>query len=181
MNLGDKFGEQILEAKASAHGVLEVDISKEALLSLVKFANEGEIDLQNVADQTREELLQFSIRFSVPGLPKVCGEFLLETMAASNASKSFNTAKKYLCLHYQSHVRTYILSNFTQIAQEDPQFTSLVEFFDDILPDDELNVREEKLFLILQKLAEENPHMVSQLAKHAYSICPLPSDRSSGV
>ena len=109
-------------------------IPKEALLSLIMFANEGEINLRNVTDQTREEILQFSIRFSVPGLPKVCGEFLLETLAAFNASKSYIIAKRYLCLHYQTHVRTYILRNFIQIAQEDPQFTSLVEFFDDILP-----------------------------------------------
>ena len=68
-------------------------------------------------------------------------------------------------MDYQNLVRKFILHNFIQVAQADHEFTSLVECFDDILPDDELNVKEEQLFLILQKLAEENPHMVSQLAE----------------
>ena len=68
-------------------------------------------------------------------------------------------------MDYQAPVRKFILHNFNQVALEDPQFTSLVEYFEDILPDDELNIREEQLFLILQKLAEENPEMLDQLAE----------------
>ena len=48
LSLGNKFGEQILEAKASAHGVLEVDISLETIQALVRFASEGRINLQNL-------------------------------------------------------------------------------------------------------------------------------------
>ena len=171
MNLGDKFGKKILEAKKKAaasnlpNGVLKLGISPETIQSLVRFASEGRINLQNVTDQTREEIWQFSIKFSVPGLLKICGQFLLENLTASNAAESYKTAMRYLCMDYQTAVRKFILQNFIQVAQEDPKFTLLVEFFDDILPDDELNIREEQLFLILQKLAEENPHMVSQLAK----------------
>ena len=171
MSLGDKLGKKIIESKQIAntsnlpHGVLTLDISQETIQALVRFASEGRVDLHIVSEQIREELLKFSIRFSVPGLQKVCGEFLLENLASSNASRSYITAMQYLCVDYQTPVRTFILRNFIQIAREDLEFTTLVEYFDDILPDDELNAKEEQLFLILQKLAEENPDMVNQLAK----------------
>ena len=171
MNLGDKFGKKILEAKKKATrtnlpiGVLKLDISPETIQSLISFASEGRINLQNVDDQTREELWQFSITFSVPGLLKNCGQFLLENLSASNATRSYKTTIRYLCMDYQALVRKFILHNFNQVALEDPQFTSLVVYFGDILPDDELNVREEQLFLILQKLTEENPEMLNQLAE----------------
>ena len=70
MNLGDKFGKEILEAKQiatasnSPHGVLTLDISLETIQVLVRFASEGRIDLQNLSEQTREEILQFSISSS---------------------------------------------------------------------------------------------------------------------
>ena len=167
MSLGDKLGEMVMEAKEKAatsnlpQGVLELDTSHETIQALVRFASEGRVDLQHVSEQIREELLKFSISFSVPGLQKVCGEFLLENLAPSNASKCYITAMEYLCLAYQTPVRTFILRNFIQIAQEDTEFVTLVQYFDDILPDDQLNAREEQLFLILQKLAEENPDMVN--------------------
>ena len=70
MNLGDKFGRKIVESKQSATasneplGVLTLDISPEAIQALVRFASEGRIDLPNVSGQTREELLQFTVRSS---------------------------------------------------------------------------------------------------------------------
>ena len=149
MNLGDKFGKKILEAKKKAtrsnlpQTVLKLDISAETIQSLIQFASEGRINLENVDDQTRGEIWQFSIRFSVPGLLKVCGQFLLKNLSASNATGSYMTSMRYLCMDYQNLVRKFILHNFIQVAQEDPEFTSLVECFDDILSDDELNVREE--------------------------------------
>ena len=146
MNLGDKFGNAILEAKQiatdsnSPRGVLTLDISLETIQALVRFASEGRIDLHSLSEQTREEIWQFSISFSVPGLLKVCGQFLLENLSASNATRSYKTTIRYLCMDYQAPVRKFILHNFNQVALEDPQFTSLVEYFEDILPDDELNV-----------------------------------------
>ena len=104
MNLGDKFGKKILEAKKKAtstnlhKGVLKLDISPETIQSLISFASEGRINLQNVDDETREEIWQFSIRFSVPGLLKVCGQFLLENLSASNATRSYKTTIRYLCI-----------------------------------------------------------------------------------
>ena len=74
MNLGDKFGKEILEAKQiatasnSPHGVLTLDISQETIQALVRFASEGRINLQNLSEQAREEIWQFSISFSVLGL-----------------------------------------------------------------------------------------------------------------
>ena len=62
MNLGDKFGKKIVESKQRATasneplGVLTLDISLEAIQALVRFASEGRIDLQNLSEQTREEL-----------------------------------------------------------------------------------------------------------------------------
>ena len=59
MNLGDKFGKKILEAKKCATssnlpiGVLKLDISSETIQSLIRFASEGRINLQDVDDQTR--------------------------------------------------------------------------------------------------------------------------------
>ena len=58
MNLGDKFGKKILEAKKGATssnlpiGVLKLDISPETIQSLIRFASEGRINLQNVDGQT---------------------------------------------------------------------------------------------------------------------------------
>ena len=104
MSLGDELGQMIMEAKEKAatsnlpQGVLELDTSHETIKALVRFASEGRVDLQHVSEQIREELLKFSIRFSVPGLQKVCGEFLLENLAPSNASKCYITAMQYLCL-----------------------------------------------------------------------------------
>ena len=97
MNLGDKFGKKIVESKQKATasneplGVLTLDISLETIQALVRFASEGRIDLQNLSEQTREEIWQFSISFSVPGLLKVCGQFLLENLSASNATRSYMT------------------------------------------------------------------------------------------
>ena len=87
MSLGDKLGKKIIESKQIAttsnlpHGVLTLDISQEAIQALVRFASEGRVDLHIVSEQIREELLKFSIRFSVCLDYRKCVEnFFLKTL-----------------------------------------------------------------------------------------------------
>ncbi|VVD04922.1 unnamed protein product [Leptidea sinapis] len=91
-------------------------------------------------------LLPYADQFDVVGIVQLCCQFLLQELRPHNCLGIFKFARCYFCNDLEKKGKLYIRQNFAKILKECSEFKSLsYEELEDILRDDELNVRNEEI------------------------------------
>lgn len=93
-----------------------------------------------------EHLLPIADQFDVVGVIQLCCQFLLRELRPHNCLGIFKFARYYFCSELEQKGKLYIRQNFSRILKECNEFKSLsCEELEDVLRDDELNVRNEEI------------------------------------
>lgn len=99
-----------------------------------------------VTAENVEYLLPYADKFDVVGVIQLCCQFLLQELRAHNCLGIFKFAKCYFCGELEKKGKLFIRQNFSRILKECNEFKLLsYEELENILSDDELNVRNEEL------------------------------------
>ncbi|CAH0729985.1 unnamed protein product, partial [Brenthis ino] len=93
-----------------------------------------------------ENLLPYADQFDVVGVIQLCCQFLLQELQPHNCLGIFKFARCYFCSDLEKKGKLYIRQNFARILKECNEFKLLsFEELEDILRDDELNVKNEEI------------------------------------
>lgn len=120
-----------------------VDVPSLYVILILDYAYTGtcKVTAENV-----EFLLPYADQFDVVGVIQLCCQFLLRELRPHNCLGIFKFAKYYFCGDLEKKGKLYIRQNFSKILKECNEFKSLLhEDLEDILRDDELNVRNEEV------------------------------------
>ncbi|KAG6446599.1 hypothetical protein O3G_MSEX004526 [Manduca sexta] len=99
-----------------------------------------------VTSDNVECLLPYADQFDVVGVIQLCCQFLLHELRPHNCLGIFKFARYYFCSELETKGKLYIRQNFSRILKECNEFKSLsYDELEDILRDDELNVRNEEI------------------------------------
>lgn len=99
-----------------------------------------------VTAETVECLLPYADQFDVVGVIQLCCQYLLQELRPHNCLGIFKFARCYFCGELEKKGKLYIRQNFSKILKECSEFKLLsYEELEDILRDDELNVRNEEI------------------------------------
>lgn len=99
-----------------------------------------------VTAENVEYLLPYVDQFDVVGVIQLCCQFLLRELRPHNCLGIFKFARCYFCGELEKKGKLYIRQNFSRILKECSEFKSLsYEELEDVLRDDELNVRNEEI------------------------------------
>ncbi|XP_053606215.1 kelch-like protein 10 [Plodia interpunctella] len=93
-----------------------------------------------------EYLLPYADQFDIVGVIQLCCQFLLQELRPHNCLGIFKFARYYFCGELEKKGKLYIRQNFSRILKECNEFKSIsYDELEDILRDDELNVRNEEI------------------------------------
>lgn len=93
-----------------------------------------------------EYLLPYADQFDIVGVIQLCCQFLLQELRPHNCLGIFKFARCYFCGELEKKGKLYIRQNFNRILKECSEFKCLsFEELEDILRDDELNVKNEEI------------------------------------
>ncbi|CAG9089117.1 unnamed protein product [Plutella xylostella] len=99
-----------------------------------------------VTAENVEHLLPIADQFDVVGVIQLCCTYLLQELRPHNCLGIFKFAKYYFCSELEKKGKLYIRQNFSRILKECQEFNNLsYEELEDLLRDDELNVRNEEI------------------------------------
>ncbi|CAG9794036.1 unnamed protein product [Diatraea saccharalis] len=99
-----------------------------------------------VTAENVEYLLPYADQFDVVGVIQLCCQYLLQELRPHNCLGIFKFARYYFCGELEKKGKLYIRQNFSRILKECNEFKSLTfDELEDILRDDELNVRNEEI------------------------------------
>ncbi|XP_041987203.1 kelch-like protein 10 [Aricia agestis] len=122
-----------------------------------------------VTEENVENLLPYADRFDVVGVIQLCCIFLLQQIRPHNCLGIFKFARCYFCNDLEKKGKSYIRQNFGRILKECNEFKTLtVEELEDILRDDELNVRNEEI--VFQALKTWVEHDLENRRKYIPSL-----------
>lgn len=99
-----------------------------------------------VTAENVENLLPYADQFDIVGVIQLCCQFLLQQLRPHNCLGIFKFARCYFCSDLEIKGKLYIRQNFARILKECNEFKSLsFQELEDILKDDELNVKNEEI------------------------------------
>lgn len=99
-----------------------------------------------VTAENVEHLLPYADQFDIVGVIQLCCQFLLRELRPHNCLGIFKFARCYFCSDLEKKGKLYIRQNFSRILKECNEFKNLIfDELEDILRDDELNVRNEEI------------------------------------
>lgn len=120
-----------------------VDISSYYFNLLLDYAYTGSC---KITSGNVEELLIYADRFEIMGVIQLCCQNLIEKLNPKNCFNILKFAKEYFCQGLEKRGKLYIRHNFTEIMSNPEEFNKLsIEEVKEILDDNELNVRREKV------------------------------------
>jgi len=169
LNLGYRFpkmnSQRALEP--NTHQTLKLDAPFSVVKDLVNYAYNGKL---NLVQENIDGILSFAADLEIPGVLKLCGDFIKCKLKPSNALKCYHLAKEFLCTGIQEYIKKFILHNFQMVSIHDKNFGDCPSpILEDLVKDDELNVSEEQLFSILVKWTDQDIHrqdILPDLIKH---------------
>ncbi|XP_059054079.1 kelch-like protein 10 [Achroia grisella] len=116
-----------------------------------------------------EYLLPYADQFDILGVIQSCCQFLLQELRPHNCLGIFKFAKYYFCGELEKKGKLYIRQNFNRILKECNEFQSLsYGELEDILRDDELNVRNEEI--VFQAVKTWVEHDIENRRKYVPSL-----------
>ncbi|XP_045766554.1 kelch-like protein 10 isoform X2 [Maniola jurtina] len=120
-----------------------VDVPSYYMNLILDYAYSGtcKVTAENV-----ECLLPYADQFDVVGVIQLCCQFLLQELRPHNCLGIFKFARCYFCSDLEKKGKLYIRQNFARLLKECSEFKSLsYEELEDLLRDDELNVKNEEI------------------------------------
>lgn len=132
------------------------NISADLLELILDYAYTGYC---RVTSRNVERLLPVADQLEVLGAVNLCCQFLLQELRPENCLGILKFSRHYFCRDLEQKTRKYVLHHFKQIFVRSPEVTDLsFEELEDLLSDDELNVRNEEIvFDAIKKWTEINP------------------------
>ncbi|XP_046968333.1 kelch-like protein 10 [Vanessa cardui] len=110
-----------------------------------------------VTAENVEYLLPYADQFDVVGVIQLCCQFLLQELRPHNCLGIFKFARCYFCSELENKGKLFIRQNIARILKECSEFKLLShEELEDILRDDELNVRNEEIVFQAVKMWVEH-------------------------
>ncbi|KAJ8967302.1 hypothetical protein NQ314_002954 [Rhamnusium bicolor] len=119
-----------------------VDISGDIFKILLNYAYTGTctIDNRNVKD-----LLKYADQYQILDVVQLCCSYLMEELCPSNCLEILKFANQYFCKDLEQRGRLFIRHNFMKLLKESHEFYHItVQHLEEILRDDELNVKTEE-------------------------------------
>lgn len=132
-----------------------VDVPSCYMVLILDYAYTGSC---KVTAENVEHLLPYADQFDVVGVIQLCCQYFLHELRPHNCLGIFKFAKYYFCGDLEKKGKLYIRQNFSRVLKECNEFKSLThEELEEVLRDDELNVRnEEVVFQALKTWVEHD-------------------------
>ncbi|XP_004931595.1 kelch-like protein 10 [Bombyx mori] len=122
-----------------------------------------------VTAENVEYLLPYADKFDVVGVIQLCCQYLLQELKPHNCLGIFKFARYYFCGELEKKGKMFIRQHFNKILKECNEFKSLTfEELEDILRDDELNVKNEEI--VFQALKTWVEHDLENRRKYIPSL-----------
>ncbi|CAG9561424.1 unnamed protein product [Danaus chrysippus] len=145
---------------------IAVDVPSYYMSLILDYAYTGSC---TVTAENVENLLPYADQFDVVGVIQLCCQFLLQELRPHNCLGIFKFARCYFCSELEKKGKLYIRQHFARILKECNEFKLLsFEELEDILRDDELNVRNEEL--VFQAVKSWVEHDLDNRRKYISSL-----------
>ncbi|GIX78169.1 hypothetical protein CDAR_508851 [Caerostris darwini] len=131
--------------------------SKDTLAEIVNYIYTGQVSLR---EERVKPLIDAAELLVVPGVVKLCKQFLASNISVSNCIGRFNFATSYQYADLKGKALTFILANFEDVYKSNESFIELqIDDLVSILSSDLLNVNdEETVYWAMLKWVEADPN-----------------------
>ncbi|GIX85994.1 kelch-like protein 2 [Caerostris extrusa] len=148
--------------------------SKDTLAEIVNYIYTGQVSLR---EERVKPLIDAAELLVVPGVVKLCKQFLASNISVSNCIGRFNFATSYQYADLKEKALTFILANFEDVYKSNESFIELqIDDLVSILSSDLLNVNDEgDRVLAMLKWVEADPNT------RVYHLSQRPALRQVGL
>ncbi|CAH1959921.1 unnamed protein product [Acanthoscelides obtectus] len=119
-----------------------VNVTGDIFQSFLDFAYTGTC---TITKNNVKHLLQYADQYEILDVVQLCCAFLINDLSPTNCLETLKFASQYFCNELMHKGRLYIRHNFAKLMKESYEFYKIsAPHLEDILKDDELNVKNEE-------------------------------------